>query len=187
MSKIIIGFVGNLSSGKGTAAAYLQEKHQARVLSFSRILRDILDRIYIPQTRDNLIRMSEIVRAEFGDDLLSKVIAQDAEQSEQALVVVDGIRRLPDIDQLKNKDGFVLVEVFADPKIRYERLTARTENQDDQSKTYEQFMADHKRSTEVSILEVAKQATERIDNNGDLPSLYKQIDQLVLKLTKVSS
>jgi hypothetical protein len=40
---------------------------------------------------------------------------------------------------------------------------------------------DHKRSTEISILDIAKQATEEIDNNGSFDELYQQIDEIVKK------
>jgi hypothetical protein len=63
-------------------------------------------------------------------------------------------------------------------------LIQRGENADDATKTYEQFLADHERSTEKSILEVVPLAKERIDNNGDQEDLHKQLDALVEKYTK---
>ena len=74
-----------------------------------------------------------------------------------------------------------MVEIFAEPRTRYERLIKRGENADDNSKTYEQFLEDHKRSTEMSIPEVVARATEHVDNNGSLEELYSQLDALVKK------
>lgn len=181
MGKLILGFSGLLASGKGTAAAYLGEKHQASTYRFSSILRDIADRLYIEQSRDNLIRLSEIIRGTFGEDTLAKAMAQDAANDPKELIVIEGIRRMADIEYLQKIPGFVLVEIFADSKIRYERLLKRGENVDDTSKTYEQFLADHQRSTELSILDVIKEAKERIDNNGSLEELHQHLDALVQK------
>lgn len=177
--KVILGFTGLLASGKGTAAKYLEEKHMAATFRFSTMLRDILNRVYVPHARDNMIRLSEFLRGAYGEDIMAKTMFKDIEKDTAKVVVIEGIRRLADIEQ--DAPNFVLVEIFAEPKIRYERLIKRGENPDDNSKTYEQFLADHRRSTEVSILEVIKHATERVDNNGDLASLHKQLDELVKK------
>lgn len=179
--KVILGFTGLLASGKGTAAKYLEEKHQAATFRFSTMLRDILDRVYVPQTRDNMIRLSEFLRGTYGEEVMAKTIAEDVEKSDEKIVVVEGVRRMADIAYLSKLPNFILVEIFAEPRTRYERLIKRGENPDDNSKTYEQFLADHQRSTELSILDVIKHATERVDNNGDLANLHKQLDELVKK------
>lgn len=179
--KVILGFTGLLASGKGTAAKYLEEKYGAATFRYSTMLRDILNRVYVPQTRDNMVRLSEFLRGAYGEDVMAKTIAEDIKQSESKIIMVEGVRRLADIAYLSKLPNFVLVEIFAKPKIRYERLIKRGENTDDNSKTYEQFLADHQRSTEVSILEVIKHATERVDNNGDFAALHKQLDDLVEK------
>ena len=179
--KLILGFTGLLASGKGAAAKYLEEKHQAGAYRFSTMLRDLLNRLYLPQSRDLLVKMSESMRAAFGEDVLAQTMANDVANDAHQIIVVEGIRRLADIAYLSKLPNFVLVEIFADPKVRYARLIKRGENKDDNSKTYEQFLADHQRSTEVSILEVIKHATERTDNNGNLESLRKQLDELVKK------
>jgi len=181
MSKLILGFTGLIASGKGTAAKYLAEKHHAATYRYSTILRDICDRLYLEQSRDNLIKMSECLRATFGEDLLSQVIAKDAGESQSEIVMVEGIRRLSDIKHLSLLPNFMLVEIFAEPRVRYERLIKRRENADDATKTYEQFLADHQRSTELSILEVIPLAKARVDNNGGFEELYRQLDELIKK------
>lgn len=181
MKKLILGFTGQLASGKGTVAKYLMEKHNASPYRFSTILRDLVDRIYAPQSRDNLIKMSDIIRGTFGEDILSKAIAGDAQKDTANLIVVEGVRRLTDIEHLAKLPNFVLVEIFAEPRTRYERLIKRGENTDDSTKTYAQFLEDHQRDTELSILDVIKHATEKIDNNGSYNDLYKQLDELVKK------
>lgn len=181
--KVILGFTGLIASGKGTAAKYLEEKHGAATYRFSTMLRDILNRIYVEQTRDNLIRLSEFIRSAYGEDVMAKTIGKDAQKDERKIIVIEGVRRLADISYLSQLPNFVLVEIFADPKTRFERLIKRGENTDDTKKTYEEFLADHQRSTELSILDVIKEAQEKIDNNGSWDSLHQQLDNLVAKYT----
>src|SRR3989344_446285 len=100
MAKCIIGITGLLSSGKGTAAEYLVQHHGAVSFRFSTMLRDLLDRLYLEQTRDNLSHISTVLRQQFGEDLLSKVMARDAEIATNALIVIEGIRRDMDIKYL---------------------------------------------------------------------------------------
>lgn len=178
-NKIIIGFVGLLASGKGTAAKYLEEKYHASSYRFSTILRDMLRRAYLEQTRDNMIKISEAIRGTFGEDILAKTIARDAENDTNSIVIIDGIRRLADIEHLRKLPNFLLVEIFAEPKTRHERLVKRGENPDDVTKTYEEFLADHQRSTEITIPDVIPLAKSHIDNNGTLDELHAQIDQIV--------
>ncbi|PIR04420.1 MAG: hypothetical protein COV59_01065 [Candidatus Magasanikbacteria bacterium CG11_big_fil_rev_8_21_14_0_20_39_34] len=180
-NKLILGFTGLISSGKGTAAEYLRDTYSASMYTFSTMLKDALNRFYLEINRDHLIKISEIMRGTFGEDVMAKTMAKDVASDPNPIIIVDGIRRLADIEHLKRLEGFVMIEIFADPEVRYQRLIARSEKADDKTKTYEQFLEDHKRSTEVSILEVAKYATERVDNNGDIEDLHKQLDALIQK------
>ncbi len=43
--KIILGFAGEIASGKGTAAKYLVGRHEAATYRFSTMLRDIVERL----------------------------------------------------------------------------------------------------------------------------------------------
>lgn len=179
--KIIFGFTGLMASGKGTVAQYFEEKYQASTYRFSTMLRDVLTRLHLDHNRENLVKISEVLRAGFGEDVLAKTIAKDAEKDENPIVVIEGIRRKADITYLEKIPHFVLVEIFADQTVRYQRLTERRENPDDTTKTFEQFIEDHKRSTEITIPEVTAGAQEQIDNNGNLDKLHQQLDLLLQK------
>lgn len=179
--KIILGFVGQIASGKGTASEYLKTKHGAKTYRFSTMLRDVLNRLYLTVSRENLQKISQIIRENFGEETLSKVIAEDVKNDPTPLIVIDGIRRPGDIEFLKQIPGFTLVNIFADMTTRYERITRRSENTDDANKTFEQFESDHKQEAELKIVEIAAEATEQIDNNGSLENLYAQLDALIAK------
>ncbi len=180
-NKIIFGFTGLMASGKGTAAKYFETKYGASTYRFSTMLRDLLDRLHLEKNRDNLIKLSEMLRAGFGEDIMAKTIANDAKNDSNELVIIEGIRRPADISYLSKLPNFILVEIYADVETRYNRLILRRENEDDATKTFEQFIKDHDRSTEITIPEVAALAQEKIDNNGTDQGLYQKLDALLKK------
>ncbi len=143
------------------------------------MLRDVTDRLYIPQTRENLQKVSSLFRENFSEDIMSRVMAQDVTHDTHELIVVDGIRRPGDAEHLKNIPGFILVHIFADLDTRFTRLTQRGENLDDNQKTKEAFIADHKREAELKIVDIAKEAVEDVDNNGSMEELHRRLDTLV--------
>lgn len=181
MKKIIFGFVGGLSSGKGTAAKYIAEKKETNVYRFSTILRDILDRLHYEISRENMQKLSTALRSNLSEDILAKVIAKDVKKDSNKTVVVEGIRRWADIKYLIEMEGFVLIRIVANPKLRYERLVARAENAGDENKTYDQFLTDEKKEADAEIPKIMEKATEEINNDGDFETFYHQLDSLIAK------
>lgn len=184
MAELILGLTGPIACGKGTVKKYIIEKYGAQDCRFSTILRDVLGRIDIPTSRDNLIKISTMLRQTFGEDLLARAIAKDASNLDSKIVVIDGIRRMTDIGHLINLKHFILVSVDAQPKIRHERLVIRGENEGDADKSFEDFLADHQRETEMTIPEVMSFAKEKINNDKDLNFLYEQVDEIIKKYLK---
>lgn len=181
MAKIIIGLVGEMSSGKSTITEYLKKKHRAVTFRFSDMLRDVLNRMHLDHTRQNLQTISTILRQNFSEDIMSRVLALDVKESNAPLIITEGIRRPSDIVYLKALPGFHLVAVHADEKIRYERIVTRGENPDDATKTWGQFQHESQAEPEQKIKEVMKEAPDMVDNNGTIKELYKQVDALFQK------
>lgn len=179
MAKIIIGLVGLQASGKGTAAKYLSEKYGASTHRFSTMLRDVLNRVYVDISRDNLQILSSSLRQNFGEDLMARVIAQDVEKDEHEIVIVDGVRRFTDLFYLEKIPHFKLVSIETNQSNRYRRLVDRAENSGDRDKTLEQFIDDEKREADREIPDVMKTASIIWNNDHSPEDLYKQIDQLL--------
>lgn len=182
--KLIIGLVGEIASGKDTAAAYLKKKYRSETISFSQPLRDILDRLFLPQTRENMAKLGIALRKNYGQDLLSKIIAQEIKKSKKKIFVLPNIRLESDIIYLHREPGFVLVNIEADMKTRFARIKKRGQNADDKTKTWSGFLKDSKLSTEIQIKKLAKTCKYKLDNNGTKKELEKQIDGLMKKLSK---
>src|SRR3989338_1692790 len=183
MNKIILGLVGPLACGKETVKKYLVENYKAKDCRFSTILRDVLNRTAVPVSRENLQKLSTVLRANFGENLLAKAIAMDASKLDADIVVIDGVRRPTDIAHLNELPNFFLVKIDADPKSRYERMVKRNENEGDDKKTFEQFLKDHEAEADRLVPSVMATAKHAIDNNGSFEDLYKQVDEIVEKVS----
>ena len=179
MAKMVLGLAGEMASGKGTIAEYIHDKCHTSSHRFSTMLRDVLDRLHLEQSRDNLQALSTIVRETYGQDTLARVMAEDVKKDEADIVVVDGVRRLDDIKYLKKLPEFKLVYIDVDLKTRYERIVERGENTDDQGKTFEEFVKESKDESEQQIVGLKEFADVVIDNDGDINDLFKQVDAIV--------
>ncbi len=184
MSKIIIGLTGPIASGKDVTKKYLEKKYQAQSYRFSTVLRDILKRLYSPISRKNLQDLSLNLRTLFGSNILAQVIAQDVDNSQQEIVIVEGIRRLADIETLKDFSNFYLISISAKQKIRYERVIKRNENVGDAQKTFAEFLTDENKESELEIPIVMAKAKYQLDNNQSLTDLYREIDEIIRKIKK---
>lgn len=184
MQKIIIGVAGEIASGKDTVGKYIAEKYGALPLRFSQVLRDILDRMQLPQNRENMAKLSLHLRKAFGEDILSKAILVEAEKSPNDIVVVDGVRRLPDIIHMETDEHFYFVYVETSSETRYERIIKRRQNTDDAEKTPVQFEKDAKLESELQIRDLKERADYVINNDGTLEELQAQVDKIVEELKK---
>jgi dephospho-CoA kinase len=120
------------------------------------------------------------LREGFGEAALADVIANDAKNATADLVVIDGVRREQDISLLRELPNFKFVYIEATPENRYARLSKRGENADDNTKTWEQFLADHELETEKTIPPLKNLANVVIGNDGSMEELNSQLDRLVL-------
>lgn len=179
MAKLIIGFAGEMGCGKGSAVKHLEQNHKAGSHKFSQIFRDILDRIYVEQSRENISNLSLVLRKTFGEDILAKSMYHDAYNDEHDIVVIDGVRRLEDLAYLRQLDEFKLIYIEADMQTRYERLVKRAENPGDATKTFEEFERDHHADADARIVDLKNYADRVISNDETYAELYKQVDEIV--------
>ncbi len=180
--KIILGIIGKNSSGKTTATEYLKNKYNAVSFRFSDALKDVLIRLHLENSRANFQNISTILRQNFSEDILAKIIAEDVKNCSAEIIITEGVRRPADIIYLTQIPNFHLLAIKTDQKIRYQRTKNRTEKTDDQQKTWEEFLAEDGQETEQKIDEIAQQAEFQVDNNDTLEKLYKQLDELIKKI-----
>lgn len=181
MQKLIFGVAGEIASGKGTITRYIINEHKAGSYRFSDMLRDILKRLYLPHSRENMQKLSTAIRENYGEDVMAKVMMEDVKNDKHNIVVVEGVRRLADIKYLKELPGFKLIYCEAGMEKRYERIIRRDENPDDGKKTFDEFKKEHEQESELQIKDLKNYADFAIDNDGEFKDLYKQIDEIIKK------
>jgi dephospho-CoA kinase len=182
MQRTVIGIVGRKGSGKGTTAKILGERYGAKTFRFSGILSDILERLDLEKTHDNMIQMSIILRLQFGEDTLKRAMIADILKSDAQIIIIDGIRRLGDIEHLDELGNFHILNVIAPVEIRYERMTGRGEKVGENNMTYEEFKILNEAPTEVTIADVEAKAWKVIDNKGTMDELTAQLDAIMAEL-----
>lgn len=178
MEKVIIGLSGEMGAGKGTVAHYLVDQYGCSAFRMSDMLRDVLKRLHLEISRENMANMSKVIRENFGQDILSRVIANDALESGRS-AVVDGIRRESDIAHLQKMPNFFLVYIEVSLQLRYERLVARAENIGDSTKTFEQFTKEQLSEADRQVSQLKNKAQYILENNGDIQQLYKEVNRIM--------
>ncbi len=176
--KVILGIAGEVASGKDTIARYYQKKYGAGMYRFSDVLRDILHRLHIPESRKNLAEASLMIRKTFGEDVFAKAIVEEIERDSREFIVIDGVRRRSDVAGIESLPGFRLLYISADQKKRHTRLTERKQNVDDSTKTYEEFLRDSELESELEIRKLFDGADFLIENNAGLDELYAEADRV---------
>jgi len=184
--KIVIGLIGEKGAGKGTVSDYLIERYGAVHYGTSKILRRTLEDLHLSITRDNLIKLALVLKEGYGPSVIIDSLIQDMEKNGSDIIIADGIRMHGDVEPFRKKYGenFYLVYVTADIKIRYERTKARKQNAGEDSATFEQFLEEEGKLTELSIHEIGKQADFKLNNNGEKEELIAQTEEMLRKIGK---
>lgn len=188
MPKLILGLVGRKGSGKGTIAKILAERYGAKVFRFSAVLADILRRLALEETNENLVQLSETLRKGFGEGLLQHAILNDVRQTEMNLLVLDGLRRSQDLDGWDALGTFKIISVTAPLEVRYARLHERHEKTNDATITFDEFKRlQTDAPTEITIADVEARATSHIDNRGSREELETKVRDLMHLIAQSSS
>ncbi len=182
MTKIILGLVGQLAAGKGTVVAYLKANRQAQAFRYSDPLRQTLDLFNLEISRDNMQRLSTVLRQNFSEDILASAMLKRITAADAELIIIDGVRRFTDIENLAKLPEFHLAYIKTDQAKRYQRYIKRNENIGDDAMTFEDFKAKDEAEADRQVPEVGQQAKLIIDNNGSLEQLYQQIENILTQL-----
>jgi len=183
---MIIGLTGFYCSGKDTVAEYLVKEKGFVHYSLSDILREELRRRKLKPTRDNLIKIGNHLREKFGYSILAKKILEKC--TENRNYVISSIRHPAEIEELKKRNDFYLVNVKAPAKLRFKRMLERKREGD--VKTFKDFLKYEKIESQKNgsgqQLEMCKKlAFKTINNSGSKKDLYSKVDNLLEKLQKI--
>ena len=176
---MIIGLCGHVGAGKGAVAHYLSSKGWSHFATTD-IIKAELERHGIPATRETLIQMANLMRAQNGAGVLAE---RTMKLLSNGNVVVESLRNPEEVRVLRQRKDFVLVAVDAPVETRFQR--AKKVGKVGDPKTYDEFLAlDQKEAADpnasgVRIKECMAMADKTLVNDGDLKKLQRDVDSML--------
>lgn len=181
-TQVIIGITGKMASGKGRVGEYLVNSYNVDTVKTSYFFREVLNLFDIPESRENLQKLSTFMRTTYGENILARALVKYAQKMEKPIIIVDGVRRYTDIENLKKLPNFFLVYVHTDQDIRYKRYTQRNENPGDGKMSFEIFLKEDSAEPEQQIESLREHADFVFNNNGTPEQLDAQIKETLKKV-----
>lgn len=177
---MIVGLTGRNASGKGTVADWLVQQGFV-YFSLSDAIRTWLAEQGLDARRDHLIYGGRTLREQGGAGVLAQRTLAVLPGGRDCLI--DSVRNPAEVEVLRQRADFVLIEVTASEAVRYERLRARGRAGDAQS--FAEFQ--RQEQAELTSTEPAAQqlhttaalADVQVSNDGDLNALHAQLSQLL--------
>ena len=188
MSKIIIGITGTLGAGKGTVVDYLvKNKGFAHFSAREDVINKEIEKRGLPITRDNMVLVANDLRKKYGSSYVAEELFKMAQNSDKNCVL-ESLRTVGEIESLKKKGKFFLFAVNAEQKIRYNRVQERKNVQSDNvsfGKFVEQEEAEMKSDdpNKQNLSKCIRMADYVFNNDGTFEDLYKQVDEVIKKLS----
>ncbi|MBO0368517.1 hypothetical protein GIB23_15630 [Pseudomonas putida] len=172
----IIGLVGPIRAGKTTVSHYLAERYGYTIASNSDLLREILNKISVPPSRDNLGALGNSLFHIFGNDLIARYRLENLHLGR---IVVDGIRYSEELELYRENTQFRLLGISACAGNRFLRALEGSHEMKDVELTREKFDGLALSRSELDVPELLDQADRIIVNNSSKSQLLLQIDQVI--------
>jgi dephospho-CoA kinase len=174
---LVIGMTGLARSGKGAVAEYLKKKGFAHFDFYTDVLVEELKKRNLEPTRESASVVGDEMRDAEGMAVMAKRLLARLQDSPHEKVVITGFRSPEEVDYIRNEsEEFYLLELRASPDARYNR-------RDERKQAKEEFFARDDRDIEnKGLRKVMDLADYSIDNNADLQSLYRKVDDFLKKV-----
>lgn len=185
---MIIGVTGRNGSGKDTFAQILAQKGFLHH-SLSNFLREEAKRRKQENiTTEYLRNLGEELRKANGAGALAKLALQNIKESQN--YVITSIRNPGEVEEFRKHDNFILVNLAASPKIRYERMKARANIENSQFlKTFADFEELERQDESTNPLQlqtnkVIQMADITIENEEGEEELKNKLTNLIETYSK---
>ena len=179
---MLIGLTGRNASGKSTIVNWFSKKG-LETSSCSDSIRAWLTEQNIEPTRDALIEGGRELRRKGGAGILAEMLLEILDGKD---AVVDSIRTPGEVEALRKRDDFILIEVRANTETRWKRLQSRARTGDPLDKEtflkQERAEAEAKDDAGQALNATAELADLVILNDGTEKELLDDLEELYQKL-----
>lgn len=180
-SSVILAIVGMPGSGKSEATEYVAQKGATRI-RFGEATDEGLKEMGLPITPENEQFFREKLRHDFGMAAYAIKAKPEIDEALQKkiTIVLDGLYSWEEYIYLKEiYTSLFVITVFAERKVRYYRLAKRN------IRPLSEKEAENRDIAEIDKLNKGgpiAMADYLIDNSKDKAVLYRQIDELLIRL-----
>ena len=172
----VMGISGLPGSGKSLVSDIATERG-AIIVSMGDIIRE-----EAKKRGESTKETAQNLRAEHGQYIVSQLtidnIKKLQEDGIENTIIVEGIRSPHEVDMFKeNFDNFIILSIFANPTLRFERLLKRM--REDDSQDYNEFKKRDQMELDFGIGTVIALSDKIIINENDLESYSEKIDEFL--------
>ena len=169
----VMGISGMPGSGKSIISDIATERG-AIIVSMGDIIRE-----EAKKRGESSKETAKNLRKEFGEYIVSELtiekIKKIQEEGVENTIVVEGIRSLPEVEMFRdNFDNFIILSIFANPTLRFERLKIR--QREDDSDDYNVFKERDYTELKFGIGSVISLSDKLIINESDMESCIEEIN-----------
>lgn len=186
MSIEIIALAGRIASGKSKAAELLAAEFDAEHIEYSSFIYRAMDLFDIEHTRQNIEKMSYLLRHALAPDILCRAVLKRLRETRKRWVVLSTIRRAADLDGIKEQYPVHLWYVDADQHTRYRRHVSSARNVGDVDMTFTEFQEIENNEVQRTIPLLKGNAEVIIENNSDYEMFLNLIRSHASNLIKAS-
>jgi len=179
LGKKVIAMSGMPGAGKGVAANAARQLG-LEVFVLGDVIREETERRGLSPNPKNIGEVMLNIRAKEGPNVVAKRLLPKIDQAKSAIVVVEGIRSLHELDELRKKFEVISLAIHASPKSRFQRLLSR--NRSDDPKTWEVFQERDFRELDVGLGHVLAIADIVLTNEGSIVQLQLAFKEAFAKL-----
>ena len=175
----VMGISGMPGSGKSIVSDLAAEKG-AIIVSMGDIVRE-----EAKKRGESSKETAQNLRAEHGPYIVSeltiKKIKQLQDEGVENSIIVEGIRSHHEVEMFKeNFENFIILSVFTNPKIRFERLKLRM--REDDSQEYSEFERRDQNELGFGIGTVIALSDKMIINESDIESFEDEISEFLSEI-----
>lgn len=169
----VMGISGMPGSGKSIISDIATERG-AIIVSMGDIIRE-----EAKKRGESSKETAKNLRKEFGEYIVSeltiKKIKKIQEEGVENTIVVEGIRSLHEVEMFRdNFDNFIILSIFANPTLRFERLKIR--KREDDSDDFNVFKERDYTELKFGIGSVISLSDKLIINESDMESCTEEIN-----------